>query len=436
VSRLAGWGGFPVADCALHRPGTLAKAMQEARAADDLIARGAGRAYGDAALNPALTLDMTVNSRLLAFDEAAGVIACEAGLMLSDLIAVAGPRGWFPPVTPGTQFVTIGGMVAADVHGKNHHVDGSIGRYVRSLTLLTGAGAVVECSPQSDPELFFATIGGMGLTGVILEVSLALRPVSSLWIRQEVTRTSGLDETLAVMAASAQQTYSVAWVDCLAKGESLGRAIVSTAEHASAQETQGLAAPVPRRGPTAPPIPVNLVRTSGLRLFNAAYYGLNKPGSSLVPYDAFFYPLDRIGGWNRLYGPGGFFQHQCVIPAEAGAEGARRLLQEVAAAGTGSFLSVLKLLGEQGQGLLSFPRPGVTVAMDFPCNPANFALADRLDAVVLDLGGRLYLAKDSRMSAALFRQTYPNLEQFQAIRRRVDPAGKFRSSLSQRLGLT
>jgi FAD/FMN-containing dehydrogenase len=434
--RLTGWGGYPAADCELRRPGTLAAAKAQATSASDLIARGAGRAYGDAALNPTLTLEMTGADRILAFDEAKGVVTCEAGLMLSDLIAIAGPRGWFPPVSPGTQFVTLGGMAAADVHGKNHHVDGSIGRHILSLMLLTASGEVVACSPGQNADLFFATLGGMGLTGVILEVTVKLRPIQSLWIRQDVVVTGGLDETLDVLAASAASTYSVAWVDCLAKGRALGRALVSMGEHATAQEMQGLGAPQPRSGPAVPPMPTNLVRAPGLRLFNIAYHGFSPVGETLVPYDRFFYPLDRIRHWNRLYGPKGFFQYQCVIPAEAGADGARRLLLEVAAAGTGSFLSVLKLLGEQGQGLLSFPRPGITLAMDFPCNPKTFALAQRLDAVVRDLGGRLYLAKDSLMSAQMFRATYPNLDAFLAVRRRIDPHGKFRSSLSQRLGLT
>jgi decaprenylphospho-beta-D-ribofuranose 2-oxidase len=439
--KLSGWGNYPRLEVRTRR-----FRGQEALAAlvadsDSLIARGNGRAYGDAALNPKLTVSTLAHDRLLAFDAATGRLACEAGVLLSDLIEVFLPRGWFVPVTPGTRLVTVGGMIAADVHGKNHHRHGSFGRHVDSLRLMTGQG-VVTCSPTERPELFRATLGGMGLTGVILDATFRLIPVETAFIRQETIACRDLEAVMAAFEASADWTYTVAWIDCLARGTQRGRSLLHRGEHALVAELPAGLRTLPlrqpprrrRRVPLTPP-DVLLNRWS-VAAFNELHYRRGATsGTGLVDAESFFYPLDALLEWNRIYGRSGFVQYQCVLPKAASRSGLGLLLDRIAAAGSPSFLAVLKLFGpgDAAGGYLSFPMEGYTLALDFPATATNFALLHELDAIVADHGGRLYLAKDARMGVHLLRKGYgDDLTRFLARR---GEAGRFQSVLSQRLGL-
>ena len=437
---LSGWGNYPRVTVQTATARDPAEAASVIRASDSLIARGNGRAYGDAALNLRTTLSMLPTRRVVAFDAEAGRITCEAGLTLAEILDLIVPRGWFVPVSPGTRFVTVGGMVAADVHGKNHHVAGTFGDHVELIELALADGRAVRCSPAENAGLFAATRGGMGLTGVILSVSFRLIRIETAFIRQETHRAANLAEAMDLFERSGSWTYSVAWIDCLARGGSLGRSLVYLGEHARRDELKqrGAAAPLATAARKSRRVPVDfpgfVLNRWSVRAFNELYYRTGRPGTAVLGYDTFFYPLDGILEWNRMYGGAGFVQYQCVLPKAASAAGLTALLQRVAQAGTGSFLAVLKLFGAQ-DGMLSFPMEGYTLALDFPATAQTFSLLIELDAIVADHGGRLYLAKDARTGAEMIRRGYPRLAAFESVRREVDPGGKFASLQSQRLGL-
>jgi len=412
--------------------------MLGARRRRTLIARGAGRSYGDACLNEDGDTVMTERlNRMLAFDPEAGTVRCEAGVLIADLLEVFVPRGWFPPVTPGTKFVTLGGAVAADVHGKNHHRDGSFGRFVRELTLLLPSGEVVTCSATSHPDLFGATVGGMGLTGIILEVELALQPVETPHIAYRGFKARDLAEAFELFDEhEPAHRYSVAWLDCLARGRHLGRSVLMFGNHATREEAGERRGRRTGRAVRVPvDVPAGLLNPLSMRAFNAAYYAL-KPARarSLVHYDPFFYPLDSVLDWNRVYGRRGLVQYQCVLPPDTSRDGLTRLLELCSSRGRGSFLVVLKRFGAQ-DGWLSFPRPGYTLALDMPVTPGVLEFLDELDTVVLRHGGRVYLAKDARLAPATFRAMYPDWPRWAEVRARVDPHGVLASAMSRRLEL-
>ncbi len=438
---LSGWGNYPRAEVSLGRAGTRAEAVAAVAAQPSLIARGNGRAYGDAALNTTATLSMLPCDRLIAFDADSGLVTCEAGLLLSDLLDLFVPRGWFPPVTPGTRFVTIGGMVAADVHGKNHHGAGSFGAHVEAIELVVADGRVLRCSHQENATLFDATIGGMGLTGVILTVCFRLIRIETAYIRQRTERAADLAQAMALFDAHPEATYSVAWIDCLSQGDALGRSLVYFGEPARIQDlaAKERAAPLacPAGGALTVPVepPTVLLNRWSVTAFNALYYSRAKEGEALIDYRRYFYPLDNLRAWNRLYGKRGFLQYQCVLPRAASPAGMTALLQRISRSGLGSFLAVLKAMGPAAPlGMLSFPQEGFTLALDFPAHRRSFALLAELDAITRDHGGRIYLAKDSRGLPDLLNN-YPRLADFRAQKRAIDPQGKFSSLLSQRLGL-
>jgi len=401
------------------------------------IARGNGRAYGDSALNKDCVISTLKSDRILSFDPGTGTIVCEAGLLLDDLLEFAVPRGFFPPVVPGTKFVTVGGMIAADVHGKNHHGAGSFSAHVDWLELLLPDGTIVTASRMSAPDLFAATCGGMGLTGLILSLSFRLMRIPSAAIRQETLRTGSLSETLALIEASSDWRYTVAWVDSLARGSQLGRAVLHRGDHARPDETGAMRAPNRKRTKIRVPFdpPSGLLNAWTVQLFNALYYRRNRPGAAVVDYDAYFFPLDGVLGWNRLYGSRGFLQYQCVIPRRTAETALHEILELITASRQGSFLTVLKLLGPEGLGPLSFPLEGYTLAMDFPNVPATHSLFAALDQVVRKHSGRLYLAKDARMSRELLESGYPRLTEFLRVRRSVPGHEKIASLQSERLGL-
>lgn len=377
------------------------------------LAYGNGRSYGDVCLNPGGRLwRMRRLDRFIAFDPATGIVRCEAGVLLSELLAATLAHGWFLPVTPGTRFVTIGGAIANDVHGKNHHLTGTFGCHVRRFTLARTDGSAVECGPVGDyASLFAATIGGLGLTGVVVDAELQLRRVDGPWMNVETIAFCGLDEFFALSGAS-ESEYTVAWIDCAASGNALGRGIFLRGDHAA--DRRDFAPGHAKRMPFTPP--VSLVNGLSLRAFNFAYFHAHRlrQGRTLQHYLPYFYPLDNLLEWNRMYGPRGFFQYQSVVPPAAARDATRAMLDAIVRSGTGSFLAVLKLFGDVASpGMLSFPMPGATLAMDFPNTGARtHALFDRLDAIVREAGGRIYAAKDARMPRDLFESGYPMLGEF------------------------
>lgn len=439
MTLVSGWGRFPVVDTDLQRPRSFAAVDEVVTGLAGAVARGNGRAYGDAAIGAVRTVAMTGFDRVRSFDPATGRIRLEAGVLLSDLIDTFGPRGFLPFVVPGTRFVSIGGAIAADVHGKNHHCEGGFGRYVDSILLRIGQGEVIEASREQNSDAFFATVGGMGLTGVILEATMRLRPVETGWIRERVISAADLDAAMRALDASDSATYSVAWIDCAARGRDLGRSLIYLGEHARADELAGGAGAFPAGKNPGLAVPVDLpsmtLNRYSIRAFNELYYrmGARRAGGhhvvSLYPY---FFPLDSLKDWNRIYGRRGFLQHQCVIPEQGARDVLGDILGRVATRGDASFLAVLKKLG-QGDGILSFPLPGYTLALDFPMRGDVLNFLDEIDRLVVAAGGRLYLAKDARQSRATFEAGYPALSRFNAIRKSLDPAGNIRSKLSQRL---
>jgi len=393
------------------------------------LAYGNGRSYGDVCLNPGGGLWLTAGlDRFISFDENTGIIACEAGVLLRDIQRLMIPRGWMLPVTPGTQLVTVGGAIANDVNGKNHHRVGSFGDHVAEIHLQRSDGEAIVCGPNLKPGWFSATVGGLGLTGVILQACLQLRRVAGPWLDTETQPYQNLAEFFALADGSEKGwEHTVSWIDCISRGG--GRGIFMRGNHAAhggVDEPAGKKLAVP----FAPP--VSLINRLSLRPLNIAYYYLQsaKAGRSTAHYEKFFYPLDNIQNWNRIYGPRGFYQYQSVVPREVGKDAVKAMLKEIANSGDGSFLAVLKTFGNREPlGMLSFPKPGVTLALDFPNKgERTLKLFERLDAIVREAGGRIYAAKDARMPRDLFEAGYPRLGEFMKYR---DPG--ISSALSRRL---
>ena len=436
LEPVGGWGRHPV------RPGRVGRPERLALPAGDvpLLVRGLGRAYGDAAVPAApggLVIETTRADRILAFDQATGQLTCEAGFSLAELLRVFVPRGWFPPVTPGTQFVTVGACVACDVHGKNHHRDGSFGAFVDHVKLLTAEGREVGCGPSTERELFLATVGGMGLTGLIGEVTLRLRRIETPWIVLETEGVGGLEAMLdGLRRSGGDWPYTVGWIDCFARAAGLGRGILMRGRHASREEAGGGAASAPHRLGVPVDAPEWLLNPWLMRGFNRAYYWTHgtRLRRRLVSYDKFFYPLDAVGRWNRLYGRRGFLQFQCVLPRPAGAAPVAALLDRLAAAGAASFLAVIKDCGPASPAHLSFPMEGITLALDLPYRGSRTeALVHELNAIVITAGGRVYLAKDAVTRAEDFALMVPRLAEWKTVRDKWDPGRRFRSAQSVRL---
>jgi FAD/FMN-containing dehydrogenase len=389
-----------------------------------------GRSYGDSCLNDGgVLLDVRGLDRLIAFDLERGLLRCEAGVTLADILALTVPHGWFLPVVPGTRWVSVGGAIANDIHGKNHHRTGTFGAHVTRLELLRSSGERVLCAP--DDALFQATVGGLGLTGVILWAEIRLARVPGAGIAVERIRFPGLDAFFELSAEDQAFEYTVAWVDCLARGRRLGRGIYMRGDHAPIDGP--VPSPVrPARLTVPVDAPAGLLNRLTLGLFNEAYYRAQAGTRrrAIVPYAPFFFPLDGVGDWSRLYGPRGFVQYQCVVPDAPGAEPVRTIFERIARSGEPASLAVLKRFGTaRSPGLLSFPRAGITLAVDFAVRgPRTWALLDDLDAVVREAGGAVYPAKDARMSPESFRAFFPGLERFTAHR---DP--KFSSSFWRRV---
>lgn len=434
---LSGWGNHPRVPCTLHTPDRLARlpGLLRERGGQTLIARGLGRSYGDPATNTdQRVVDMTGLSRFIDLDESTGLVTAEAGVSYADLIDALLPRGYFPMVTPGTKFVTLGGAIAADVHGKNHHRIGAFNTCVESFTLLTPTGQLLDCSRDSNADVFWATLGGMGLTGFTQSATIRLRRIASAYVDVTTTRVANLDAMLDHFTKTDDGfTYSVAWIDCLARGAKLGRGVVLQGEHA---ETGATRPPIKPSKSVPFDFPGFALNPLSVRAFNQAYYATHKTGRSREDVNTYFYPLDAVHHWNRIYGRRGFVQYQPVFPEADGDKGVRAVIQKLSQAGRSSFLAVLKQMGEHEAGPLGFPMKGLTLAVDLPRAPGIDRFLGELDRLVLDHGGRVYLAKDASMSAQTFTQMYPRLDEFKAVQRRLDPDGVMSSDQSRRLGIT
>ncbi|MEU1721975.1 FAD-binding oxidoreductase [Nonomuraea sp. NPDC005692] len=435
---LTGWGRTSPTPAVLRRPRSLAELRDLVVAAPGrgVVARGLGRSYGDAAQNAGgLVLDCT-GLDAWSFDEHTGVVTAAGGVSLHEVMTALVPRGWFVPVSPGTRHVTVGGAVAADVHGKNHHRDSSFGAHVRSLTLVTADGAARVLRP-GDP-LFRATVGGMGLTGVVAEATFGCVPVETARMRVDVRRTADLDETLDVMTRTDDRyRYTVAWIDLLARGRRMGRSVLTRGDHAPRDADEQPPVFAPRARLHAPPwVPDGLLNGLSVRAFNEVWYRRAPRSATITQGIApFFHPLDFVEGWNRMYGSRGFVQYQFVVPFGA-EETLRGIVGSLSAHGTVSFLTVLKRFGPGSGGFLSFPVPGWTLALDIPAGQRGLSgLLRGFDERVAQAGGRVYLAKDARLRADMMAAMYPELERWRSIRDEADPEGLFRSDLSRRLRL-
>lgn len=439
-SRIAGWGNFPSVDSEIIEISHQESTKKITSISDSMIPRGAGRSYGDASLASSVVATSRYN-KTISFDTDNGVFTCESGKLLSEVLDEIVPQGYFLPVTPGTKFVTIGGAIAADIHGKNHHVVGCFSQHVLSFSLLLANGSVKTCSRDENTNLFWATCGGMGLTGIILEATCKLKPIETSKIVNRTIKCENLDEVITQLLQHENYTYSVAWIDCGTTGKNLGRSLLYLGEHATKAEfpdddLRTYKTPKPKIG-----LPFNLpnwtLNKFTVKAFNALYYGKvrKKDSTAIVGFEPYFYPLDVANNWNRLYGSNGFAQYQFVIPMDGARDGMTKVLQEIANSGQSSFLAVLKLFGEQNEGWLSFPKRGLQLALDFPINKKSLELMDKLDDMIMEMNGRSYLAKDSRMKKVFFESSYPRLNEFKKLLAEIDPQGKFRSLQSDRLGI-
>ncbi|MCH7904307.1 MAG: FAD-binding oxidoreductase [Armatimonadetes bacterium] len=438
LPELSGWGRFPRVEQTVVRP---EKAAQLAYQSGKTLARGQGRSYGDAALNSEGVVLLTERlNRFLEFDEKTGVLQAEAGATLERVLEAMVPRGWFLPVTPGTKFCSLGGCVATDVHGKNHHRDGPFSNFVREIELVLPGGETVKCSREERADLYWATVGGMGLTGVISTVTLQLKKIETAYMKVNHRQAANLDVVFNLLQTPAcDDVYSVCWLDCLAKGKHLGRGVLMTAHHAKRSEI-----PLMTRDALKPKFrrqrrikrdwPTIYLNRFTVGLFNALYYRVQgRRGEFHVDYDRFFYPLDAVNDWNRMYGKAGFVQYQFVVPTERAREAVRKAMLLISKFKRASFLAVLKRFGPAGKGLLSFPAEGYTLAVDLPVCNALPKLLKRLDEIVLEYGGRVYLAKDACLPVPAFKAMYPKLDEFLKVKREVDPENRFSSDLARRL---
>lgn len=432
ITPISGWGGYPKQEAQLLKPSSCSSLRADVQKEKSLIARGMGRSYGDSA-NASVVLQTTYCDHFVEFDAKTGQLTAEAGITLREILKVIVPKGWFLAVTPGTSYVTLGGAIASDVHGKNHHIAGTFGQHVKSMSVLLGTGVVITASPAENVDLFRTTCGGMGLTGVIISATIQLIPIQSSFINQKTIKADCIELACEAFESNSSATYSVAWIDCLARGKGLGRSVLMLGEHA---ESGGLE--LATKDPISMPFytPAALLNRMTMKAFNGAYWHKAKHDQTqTVPLLPYFYPLDAIGSWNKFYGKAGFLQYQCVLPKANGVTNMRKLLTEISESGEGSFLAVLKQFGKANDNLLSFPTEGYTLALDFKLTMSTIKTLHKLDDLVADMGGRVYLTKDAVMREATFKVTYPKWQEFELIRESYGAIGRFSSEQSKRLGL-
>lgn len=409
TQKVTNWGNFPIVEKEVRSEDSFEKIKEFVLNHNEVIARGNGRCYGDASLGENIFSTKKLN-KFINFDRLNGIIECESGVLLSEVLEISVPQGYFLYVTPGTKFISVGGAIASDVHGKNHHAEGCFSEYVTEFKLMTENGDIIICSREENSDKFWATIGGMGLTGIILSAKFKLKNIETAYIRQESIKAENLDEIFRLFEESESWTYTVAWIDCLQKGKNIGRSILMRGEHAFRHELTGNDAKNPlvlkkKFSPTVPFYFPNFVLNAlTVKIFNFLYYKKQskKEVKNFIDYETFFYPLDAVTDWNKIYGKSGFIQYQMVIPKETGKEGMKKILETIANSGNGSFLAVLKLFGENNpEAYNSFPTEGYTLALDFKVNSKLKKLVDQLDQIVQEFGGRIYLTKDSMSRSSL-----------------------------------
>jgi FAD/FMN-containing dehydrogenase len=444
---IAGWGNLPISNAEVKTPDANLGLTSQVSSGLEFISRGLGRAYGDAAL-PSKESGTVISGlglkRFLSFDEASGILVAESGVSLAEIIKVFLPRGWFLPTVPGTKFVTLGGAVAADIHGKNHHIDGTLGVHVVWLDLVIASGETLQCSPSQNADIFRATVGGMGLTGHIIRVAIRLRRVPSAYCKVRYIKSKNLAHTLALLSEhDVNYRHTVAWMDCLASDEKLGRGVLMLGNEA---ETTDLSESQLRSGPHQLPnrpqlsVPFNFpswfLGNTFVSIFNFLFYGLAKNTVKIVDYEKFFFPLDTIKHWNRIYGRRGFVQFQAYFPDATAEKGLQECLEAISRVGLASFLAVLKRSGKANEFPLSFLDKGYTLALDIPGDPKKLPLLmNELDTILAKYNGRIYFAKDAMVNPDLIPTMYPRLNEFKRIKASVDPKGLIQSRLSKRLHL-
>jgi decaprenylphospho-beta-D-ribofuranose 2-oxidase len=430
---LFGWGMYPKIKSTLFNFNTKCELKKIIISNDEIIPNGNLRSYGDSALSKK-TINIRPKNYFISFDETLGLLNVQAGVLLSEILESFVPRGWFLRVTPGTKLITIGGAIASDVHGKNHHNQGCFSEFVKEFSIMLANGVIVRCSKEETPELFNATCGGMGLTGVILDAKIYLKKIKSQYILQTTIKTKSLKETFEEFEKNSTETYSVAWIDCLAKGENVGRGLLMLGDFKKDGRLY-----YKKKKQTSIPfnLPSFFLNIWSIKVFNWLYYMKvnNKVSKQEVGIDTFFYPLDAIGHWNRIYGKNGFTQYQFILPKEHSFQGLEEVLTAISSSGKGSFLAVLKLYGKANDNYLSFPMEGYSLALDFKIEKGLFELLDKLDEIVVKYKGRIYLAKDVRVSEEIFEKGYPQIETFREYRRENGMDTKFQSLQSKRVGI-
>lgn len=406
IKKISNWGNYPLVEKEMISEDNIEKIKSFVRERDEVIPRGNGRCYGDASLGEHIFSTKRLN-KFISFDRLNGIIECESGVLLSEILEVSVPEGYFLCATPGTKFISVGGAVASDVHGKNHHAEGCFSECVIEFNLMNAKGEILTCSREENSDLFWATIGGMGLTGIILSVKFKLKNIETPYIRQESIKAENLDEIFKLFEESESWTYNVAWIDCLQTGKNIGRSILMRGEHALSAEVPSSLPKVLKKKfkPTIPfYFPGFVLNNLSVKIFNWLYFNKQRAKmiKNFIDYETFFYPLDLLNDWNKIYGKKGFIQYQMVIPKEKGKEGMKEILETIAKSGNGSFLAVLKLFGKNNpQAYNSFPMEGYTLALDFKVNSKLKQLVEDLDEIVERFGGRIYLTKDSMSKPSL-----------------------------------
>lgn len=438
--KLTSWGNYPVIDAKIDYFESIDTLEKFIKSKQKFIPYGNGRSYGDQALYENVLVTKKYNY-ITHFDEKKGIMTCQCGVTLEEILDVIVPKGWFLPVTPGTKYITIGGAIASDVHGKNHHKEGTFCDHVHSFDIMLPNGSIVTCSRKKNSELFKATCGGNGLTGIILKATFSLKKIETAFIKQKTIRAKNIDELVCYLEENEKYTYAVAWIDCVSKGKKLGRGVLLLGEHAQLNDLN----PKQKKNPLMIPkkkkinvpifFPNFILNALTIKIFNFLYFNKTPKGISetIIDYHSFFYPLDAIENWNRIYGKRGFTQYQFVIPKKAGIEGLRTIMEAISNSRMGSFLAVLKTAGKHNGNYLSFPMEGYTLAMDFAMNKKLFSFLDELDDIIMRFSGRIYTTKDVRMGSQFFASSYPDIGKFMAVRKKIKADKLFESLQSKRL---